>query len=159
MKFFSISLLGILLFAGFANASITPTLVGSPVTIGSNDYQYNYSITVNSGEQLGLGTNQSCLPGSACGTFYTIYDFQGYIANTVAAPTGWGTTIELTGATPNSNSCCNPPDSSVVSNLVFMYSGVTQSGTGLPINGFSAQSIYGTVSASSTGYFSYQVGG
>jgi hypothetical protein len=62
--------------------------------------------------------------------------------------------VDFTGATPNVNGCCNPPDSSAVENLVFMYTGSTDSGTGDSFSGFSAQSIYGQYA--DIGYFSYQ---
>jgi hypothetical protein len=157
MKFFSILVLVVLVFAGLANASITPVFVGPVVTIGANDYQYNYTASVDPSEQLAPGNYQNCLSGAACGTFFTIYDFQGYIPGTVSAPTNWGATVQLTGSTPNVSGCCNPPDSSAVENLVFMYTGSTvQVGTGTPIAGFSAQSIYGTASSPGAGLFSYQ---
>lgn len=155
MKILSALLLAALVFTGIASASITPVLNGGPVTVGTNDYQYNYYITVDPSEQLAPGTYQNCLGGAACGTFFTIYDFNGYISGTVAAPTNWSATTDFTGLTPNVNGCCTPPDNSAVQNLVFMYTGSTiQVGTGLPITGFSAQSIYGTFN--DTGTFSYQ---
>ncbi len=43
---FSVFVLATLVFAGLAQASITPVLNGSPVTVGPSDYQYNYYITV-----------------------------------------------------------------------------------------------------------------
>jgi hypothetical protein len=152
---FSVFVLATLVFAGLAQASITPVLSGTPVTLGASDYQYNYYITVDPSEQLAPGTYATCLNGSACGTFYTIYDFNGYIAGTVTAPTNWSATVDFSGETPDVPGCCNPPDSSAVENLVFMYTGSTvQVGTGLEITGFSAQSIYGTYS--DTGLFSYE---
>jgi hypothetical protein len=152
MKFLSAFVLATLGLAGFANASITPAL--DSVT-GTGPYTWNYSITVDTGEQLAPGPYSNCLDGSACGTFYTIYDFQGYDVG-IMAPTGWMGSVQLTGETPNVNGCCVPTDSGSVTNLVFNYiaTGAPQVGTSTPITGFSALSLYGT--PTDTGLFSYQ---
>lgn len=157
MRFMTGCILAALLLASVANASITPVLVGSPVLLGANDYQYNYSISVDSNEQLAPGNYATCAGGAACGTFFTIYDFQGYVASSVAAPSNWNASVNFTGMTPNANGCCSPADSGSVENLIFVYTGsAIVAGGGASIPGFSAQSMFGTASASSVGLFSYQ---
>ena len=153
MRFSSVFALATLVFAGFANASITPVL--SSVSTSGSPYIWSYYITVDPSEQLAPGNYSNCLDGTACGTFFTIYDFVGYDGG-IAAPTGWMGSVQLTGETPNVNGCCDPTDSGSVTNLVFNYTGTsTQVGTGMPIAGFTALSLYGETTTD-TGLFSYQ---
>jgi hypothetical protein len=88
MKLLSVVFLATLLFAAFANASITPVLDGSPtlITTGlyTGDYLWSYEISVDSLEALNSG-----LPG---GTFFDIDGFVGYVPGSpITAPTGAST--------------------------------------------------------------------
>jgi hypothetical protein len=144
MKLLSAAFLATLAFASFANATITPVLdSGNPVGFGP--FLYTYSIDVDAFEQLNGALSA---PG---GTYFTIYDFAGYVAGSVAATaSNWTATAELVGETP---SLTNPPDSPTLYNLVFTYTGPVETGP-LEINGFSAASTYGTLNTN--GFFSYQ---
>lgn len=104
-----------------------------------------HSISVDSYEQLNGGLTA---PG---GTFFTIYDFGGYVPGTVSVTaSNWTATVQLVGKTP---SLTNPPDSTSLWNLVFTYTGPVETGA-LTIDGFSAVSTSGTVNPD--GFFSYQ---
>jgi hypothetical protein len=138
-----------LVFAGSATATITPQLDGAAPT-GTGPYTWTYSIGVSQDEQLNGSLSGTCTTGS-CGTFFTIYDFAGYIPGTIAATaTDWTTSIQLVGLTP---SLTNPPDSGSLVNLVFEYTGPVETGP-LNLDGFSAESTDSTVNTG--GYFSYQ---
>src|SRR5665213_4525520 len=80
--------------AGIANATIT---VATPTVTGSGPYTWTYGITGDSAEQLVAGNYATCIGGGACGTFFTIYDFQGYVGGSIFAPTGWTASAMLTG--------------------------------------------------------------
>jgi hypothetical protein len=138
-------------FAGLAGAAITPALVGSPTPSGAN-FVWNYQISVDSLEQLKASSSPSCSTAAACGSFFTIYDFVGYVAGSIKAPSGWATQVALTGLT---NSTQVPTDSATISNLTFIYVGPPNLNVG-PLNlaGFSAVSNFGT--ANNGGTFTYQ---
>ncbi len=145
-------ILAILVFSGIASASITPVL--SSETGSGSDFTFNYTISVDSNEQLVSGNYGQCngSPTLNCGTFFTIYDFAGYITSTASttAP-NWTSSVQLTGVTPNDQL---PSDSGSIENITFIYNGATAQG---PISGlgmFSVQSIYGSQNA--LGVFTYQ---
>jgi hypothetical protein len=119
MKFLSAVFLAALLSVGFANASITPVLTGSPMVSGS-DFLWNYEISVDNLEALNAG-----LPGG--GTFFTIDNFVGYDGS-IMAPTNW--TANFTAG-----------------NLVFTYTGPTTTPVG-DVTGFSALSKDSAINAS-----------
>ncbi len=138
-------------FAGLAGAAITPALVGSPTPSGAN-FVWSYQISVDNLEQLSASSSPSCSTAAACGSFFTIYDFIGYVPGSIKAPPGWATQVALKGLT---NSTQNPTDSATLSNLTFIYVGSPNPNVG-PLNlaGFSAVSKYGT--ANNGGTFTYQ---
>jgi hypothetical protein len=137
--------LATLVFAGFANATITPVLDAGNPTVDGSDYLYTYSINVDALEQLNGALSA---PG---GTYFTVYDFAGYVGGTVAATASdWTAAVALVGKTP---SLTSPPDNASIWNLVFTYTGPIETGP-LSIDGFSAESTFGTINAN--GYFSYQ---
>jgi hypothetical protein len=142
---------GSLAFAGLASAAITPALVGSPTASGAN-FKWTYQISVDSLEQLVTGSGTPCTLPVNCGSFFTIYDFVGYVPGSVKAPAGWTAQVADTGLTPSTQI---PPDNATISNLTFVYTGTTSPDVG-PINlsGFSALSTYGT--ASNGGTFTYK---
>lgn len=150
MRFLLAAIPAALTFATLANASIIPTLdAGNPTSAGP-DYLYTYDINVSADEQLNGALSGSCTSGS-CGTFFTIYDFAGYVGGTISATaSNWTVEVQLTGLTP---SLTNPPDSGGVVNLVFIYTGPVETGP-LNIDGFSAESTTGILNTS--GYYSYQ---
>src|SRR5207248_10412294 len=77
-----------LLFASFANASLIPALVGSPVPTGPN-FAFNYQAMLTNTERLDVNaTNGVTCPGPSntkvqcnpAGTFFTIYDIPGFVS-------------------------------------------------------------------------------
>jgi hypothetical protein len=143
MKFLSAVFLATLLFAGFANATITPILdSGNPTADGGN-FLWTYNIDLSTDEQL-----------APSNSFFTIYDFVGYVGGTVAvtgpASADWTASVQLVGPTPT---LTNPPDSASIENLVFTYIGPVSVGP-QNFDGFSAVSTDSTINTG--GFFSYQ---
>jgi hypothetical protein len=139
MKFLSAVFLATLLCAGFANATITPVLDAGSPTGTPGDYLWTYNIDLSGDEQLAPDNS-----------FFTIYDFVGYVAGSISAPVGWDATVQLVGMTPSSVA---PPDSASIDNLVFTYVGAVSTGP-QNIDGFSAISTDNTLNP--FGSFSYQ---
>jgi hypothetical protein len=139
MKFLSAVFLATLLCAGFANATITPVLDAGNPTVDGGNFLWTYNIDLSADEQL-----------APSNSFFTIYDFVGYVGGTISAPTGWDATVQLVGPTPSSVS---PTDSASIENLVFTYVGAVSTGP-QTIDGFSAVSSDNTMNAN--GAFSYQ---
>jgi hypothetical protein len=84
-------------------------------------------------------------------SFFTIYDFVGYVGGTVASTNSdWTASVQLVGPTP---SLTSPPDSPSVENLVFTYIGPVSAGP-QTFDGFSAVSTDSTINTS--GFFSYE---
>lgn len=139
MKLLSAVFLATLLCVGLANATITPVLDSGNPTADSGNFLWTYNIDLSADEQLAPDNS-----------FFTIYDFVGYVGGTISAPAGWDATIQLVGPTPGG---VLPSDSASVDNLVFTYVGAVSPGQ-QTIDGFSAISTDGTIDAN--GNFSYQ---
>jgi len=128
-----------LVTVGLANAAITPALVN---VTGSGPYTWNYEISVDNLEELVANTS-----------YFTIYDFAGYVSGTIEAPAGWTDSVQLIGITPSEE---NPTDSGTLENLTFTYTGPTTSvGPITDLTGFSAESTLGSVYETG-GTFTYQ---
>lgn len=148
-----------LLFGGLANASLIPFLASGPSASGvpANPFQYSYSVTLSADEALNPTlTNGNTCNGGPCvppGTFWTLYDIPGGPApSVVSMPAGWGSSIQFTGITPNG---INPPDSSVVYNITFTYTGaVVAPGVSTTFAGFVFDSTGNVLNA--LGAFSFQ---
>jgi hypothetical protein len=96
--------------------------------------------------------NTPCKRARLCGSFFTIYDFVGYVAGSATAPPGWEVQVALIGLT---NATQAPTDSPSIVNLTFVYIGPPKSDKGpLNISGFTALSLYGAVNPDGT--FTYQ---
>ena len=95
--------------AGAAQADIIPALtVTSPVQVGSL-FAYNYTATLAADQQLETGS------------FFTIYDFQGFDSfGTLGA--GFAASTSMLGQTPDD---VLPTDSASVLNATFIYTGPT----------------------------------
>jgi hypothetical protein len=91
---------------------------------------------VDSNEALSPSVNSGCSPATPCpaGSFFTLYDIVGLTSP--SAPSGWGSTIQLTGFTP---SFVSVGDSASVENLTFFYIGPAVPGP-LTTDGFSFES-------------------
>ena len=129
--------------SGLANAAITAALDGSPTADGP-DYLWTYQISVDSLEQLVSG------PGAS---FFTVYDFAGYVPGSILAPPDW--TAEFSASGPGmTNSTQMPPEPSF-DDLTFVYTGPPSTLDGpLNVTGFSAMSTSGNVNVGGT--FTYQ---
>lgn len=151
MKYLSLLVLVTLVFTGIASASITPIIVpGSPTPV-SGGFEYNYTISVPDDERLAPGNYAMCNPGGVpCGTFFTIYDFAGYVGGTIMAPTNWTTSVQLVGLTPTDQ---NPTDNPGILNLTWKYTGPIKNGPINDLPGFAAESIFGLTHE---GQFTYQ---
>ena len=151
MKYLCMVVFGSLAFAGFASAAITPALIGSPTVSGAN-FKWSYQISVDSLEQLIKASSTPCSSAALCGSFFTIYDFVGYVPGSVKAPAGWTAQVAFVGLTPSTQI---PPDSPTIHNLTFVYTGATSPDKGpLNVSGFSAESTFGV--ANTGGTFTYQ---
>lgn len=141
-----------LALASVANAAITPALDGSP-TVDGSDYLWTYQISVDSLEELVAAGSTPCASAASCGSFFTIYDFAGYVPGSITAPAGWTAQFSPTG--PGLTNSTQSPNEPTFDDLTFVYTGppVTELG---PVNlsGFSAQSTFSTVSLGGT--FTYQ---
>src|SRR5438045_2033820 len=94
----SLLILGGLLTAALANASIIASLTTGPINLGGGNYAYNYTASLTSDERMDpTQTSGNTCPGPgltlvACvppGTFFTIYDIPAYVSSSVTAA-NWG---------------------------------------------------------------------
>lgn len=148
MKKLILASLSLILLASFANASIIPSLTGGPVASGGN-FAFNYVASLSGDErQDPMATNGVTCPGpgtrvqcNPTGTFFTIYDFPGFISANVTAA-NWGVEAQFSGLTPStiSTSIDNP---SMV-NVTFFYTGPVVHGP-VVTSGFQVISSFGTV--------------
>ena len=140
-----------LAFAGLATAAVTPALGATPAMEGS-DYRWTYEISVDSLEHLVAAKSTPCHAAKSCGSFFTIYDFVGYVPGSATAPPGWKVQVALTGLT---NRTQIPTDSPSIVDLTFVYIGPPMSDRGpLNLRGFTALSKYDAVNPD--GSFTYQ---
>ena len=147
------TLLAFLALTGSVMAQITPTRT-QVVERSKDNYTWTYGATIGA-----PGTVTANVPSGACGggtsgsickgTFFTIYDFTGYIAGSAIVPPGWKLSVQLTGHTPSSQ---RPSDNSKLQNLTFYYTGPDIPGPA-GLGDFSVGSSFGT---STSGLFSYQ---
>jgi PEP-CTERM motif-containing protein len=150
MKRVLLSIAVVLALSLSANANIIPTLVN---VTGAGPFTWNYMAHLTSDERLDPGaTNGASCTGAPCvppGTFFTIYDFNGYVLGSVTATApGWSAISQTIGVTPQNTS----PSDSAINNLTFMYTGPVVAGPA-DFSGFSAQS---TSNQSTLGQFSTQ---
>jgi hypothetical protein len=134
-----------------AKANIIPSVVS---VTGTGPFTWNYMAHLTTDERLDpAATNGSTCSGAPCvppGTFFTIYDFNGYVGGSVhASAPGWGATAQFVGVTPQNTS---PADNPQIINLTFMYTGSVVSGPH-DFSGFSAKSVF---NHSKLGMFSTQ---
>lgn len=129
-------------------ANIIPT--GTSITGASpGPYTWTYALTLSSDQDAedGLLPVGPTVPhdNRGFGSFLTIYDFAGYVANSCVGPLGWTCLTQNTGYTPDD---VLPSDNPAITNLTWVYTnGPTLSGApaGLELGAFSARSIYNQV--------------
>ncbi|MGI8741210.1 MAG: PEP-CTERM sorting domain-containing protein [Bryobacteraceae bacterium] len=144
MKKFSMFAFGALTFTGLACASIIPTLSSGPVAV-TGGFAFNYTANLSGDERLDPNATNGVTcpaPGNTktqcnpAGTFFTIYDINGFVsANTTAA--NWAQpTIQMTGITPSSINGSTFDGAAL--NVTFMYTGPVVHGNGVtvPFSGF-----------------------
>jgi len=117
-----------------ARAGFTITLdPGSPT--GAGPFTYAYTATIPVGDQIGTGD------------FFRIYDFNGYVAGSIAAPAGWTASIASSNPTPPPNVILSHGDDPAIPNLIFTYTGAAPIIGAATISGFTAQSTFGFLGA------------
>jgi hypothetical protein len=129
-----------------AKANLLPYLSSTtPSTTNAGDTTFDYSVSLSNDERIDAS-------GTGNTAFFTIYDFEGYVANSIVAPTNWVPSVQYVGITPVGVSV---PDDPAIVNLTFTYTGATTiDGTGQTFTGFSADSVYSMIN--SNAYFSQQ---
>jgi hypothetical protein len=118
-----------LLIGNAVRADIIPVFnVATPIG-GGCEFSYNVSIAADSRVNTG--------------DYFTIYDFNGYIAGSEFAPVDWTTSVQLVGITPPSQIVIDNPG---VMNITFTYTGLaTMLGPVDPVGGvgaFGADSVF-----------------
>jgi hypothetical protein len=151
----------LVLFSSFtASAALIPGLDSGPLEVAMGAYAYNYSIEITGGERLDpAATNGVTCPGNngalvqcnPTGTFFTIYDFEGFLAVT-GLPAGWSAVENLVGLTPSSVSS-QVIDNPSVMNITFIYTGPVVNGDAI-LTGFQITDSFNSLNAN--GSFSSQ---
>jgi PEP-CTERM motif len=134
--FLSTIAFGLLSSAASANTiTVTPT----PLVAGGGPYTWNYAVDLRGDSTIETGD------------FFTILDFDGYVAGSQNAPAGWNPSSANTGVCPVEAlfaALCAAADDPSVPNLTWTRSGgnIVGPGPGLstPLGQFTAQSIYNT---------------
>ena len=96
-----------LLGATAGQASIIPTLIGTPVDVGGGSFRYTYDAT--------LASDQALISGS----YFTLYDLVGFTGFGNVA-NGFTATSQLVGVTPVN---VLPNDDASIFNVTFTYNG------------------------------------
>jgi hypothetical protein len=128
-----------------ARADITVSLV---TITGAGPYTWTYGANLSDNETASsTGASPAGLASTTGGTavsstgykdYFTIYDFVGYVAGSIFAPTGWGTGARGVGPTPADIIATD--DASIV-NLVFYWTGAPIVGPA-NLGGFGANSTF-----------------
>ena len=127
-------LLGTMSAPSAARAGFTISLdPGSPT--GAGPFTYAYTASIPTGDQI------------SAGDFFRIYDFNGYVPLSIAAPAGWSATIATSNPTPPPNVILSHGDDPAIPNLIFTYTGAAPIVGAASIGGFTAQSTFGFLGA------------
>jgi hypothetical protein len=136
-----------LLGLGIANANIIPNNTSISPLVGGQ-YTWTYQAQLSADQDAFSGLTPSGNPVSngefTTGSFFTIYDFAGYVSGSVAGPAGWTATVQNVGFTPSD---VVPIDNASISNITWtLTSGATLLGqpSGMALGNFTAASIYNT---------------
>jgi hypothetical protein len=129
-----------------ARADITVSLV---TITGAGAYTWTYDANLSANETASsTGTSPAGLASTTGGTnvsstgfkdYFTIYDFVGYVAGSIFAPTGWSTATQNVGPTPAD---IIPTDDPNVVNLLFYYTGASPINGAIDLGNFGANSIF-----------------
>jgi hypothetical protein len=144
-----------------AQANIIANLQSGPTPVGGN-FAYNYNANLTGDERLDpAATSGVTCPGSGAkvqcnpvGTFFTIYDINGFQSANVTAA-NWFATLQFTGITP-SNITGSVFDNPGIVNVTFFYTGpvVHSNGSLVSFSGFQIISSFNGVNPN--GNFSSQ---
>jgi len=128
------------LMVGSVYADIVPNLASGAVTcdfdpvLMTNVCTYSYTATLHSQTKVTAAADES--------EFFTIYDFNGFIAGSETSPAGWMFSTAGLGMTPSMiNIGAN--DDGAIPNLTWTYVGGVDITDGRTISGFSAKSFFG----------------
>ena len=139
MKRWLLGVVSMVFCIGLANASIIVDFTG--ITPSGPNSVYNYTAAVAPDEEVDPSLNT---------TFFTIYDFSGFLS-VVGAPANWGFTPSLSGPFPPGTS---QPDNPAILNITFFYTGPTIPGaftfSGFQILDSSNQTQQGAYAAEAT---------
>jgi hypothetical protein len=133
------------LLAGNAvRADIIPSFnVATPVGGGT---EFSYSIDISAGSQIMNESDAQTLGrphGTLHASFFTIYDFNGYVAGSAFAPADWDISVQNVGQTPTGQLV---NDNASVVNITFTYTGAITVG---PVTHYEGTGVFGAVSTSS----------
>jgi len=127
-----------------ATANIIPT--GTTIN-GSGPYTWTYNLQLSQDQNAisGLPPTVNPVPhvNLSFGSFFTIYDFDGYLDGSCTGPSGWLCTAQNIGYTPDD---VMPNDLPGVVNLTWAYvtgDPLIGAPAGYNLGDFSAQSLYG----------------
>jgi hypothetical protein len=125
-------------------ASIVAIDTGSVASVGGNTL-WSYEMHLMGGATASPGLPFDSGPvvheGTGHGSFFTLYDFAGYVAGSCRAPAGWVCTAQATGYTPDS---LLPGDDPLLLNLTWVYV------SGPLLRGIDDGSSFGSFSAASS---------
>lgn len=142
-----------LLVSSAVQAQITPRLF-NVVDNGAGECEFQYSIDLGPDAQLTNTAPGDFGPGSS---YFTIYDFVGYVAGSEFAPADWEITIQNVGVTPSGvDPGAFTGDNPNIVNITFHYTGPETNG---PATGFQGEGAFGassTLWATTVGTYSEQ---
>jgi len=143
---------GVMLLAS-AQAARADIIVQDPtITPSGSNFTWTYTATLTNGENadstgaspIGQLTTDggTGVSSSLWDDYFTIYDFEGYVAGSVFAPTGWTATVQNVGPTPADQIATDSP---TLVNLVFTYIGAAPIvGGPVVLGSFGAVSMFGS---------------
>jgi len=102
---------GALLLGNAVKADIIPVFNAVDTIVAGSDYRFSYDVEIPANSRVNTGD------------YFTIYDFNGYIAGSEFAPVGWSISVQPTGIDVPGQSGIT--DSASVMNLTFTYTGAT----------------------------------
>lgn len=146
----------VLLVGGAVHAQINPTFDVTVPNGGNTEFHYSIDIApettiMNETDAQAMGRPH----GSVHASYFTIYDFNGYVAGSAFAPADWDISVQATGETPAG---VTVPDTNVV-NITFTYTGAQVIGPATHFEGTGAFGAVSTMSATKSGgwYSAYTV--
>jgi hypothetical protein len=127
---FALAVAAVAATADPARAGLLPVSV--TITPEAGNFRWTYAVVLPTDVRL-----QS-------GDYFTVYDFGGLVADSIAAPDGWTASVSNVGPTPDR---VNPQDDPAIANLTFRYTGEIQVGQ-VGLGNFWAASTFGESSPS-----------